>query len=165
MSPPLIREADLRDQRLQRWGGQMVGGALGLLGIAGLIAWAFLAEDMLPLVALAPPTALLVAGAALVAWSRGIDAIPDPDLPTFDELPPTDPRRVEPRAVRRARWIWCGTLWAAGMCLSATAAWLSKDLLPGWIRLVGFLAVTLGPTLLAARWMEATNGESGWPAR
>ncbi len=165
MPPPLSREADLLDQRLQRWGGQVVGTGLSVLGAAGLCAWGMLGQGQLPLVALAPPAVMVLAGVAVIVWSRGIDAIADPDLPAFEELPAEDPRREEPLSVRRARWIWSSTLWVAWMCAVTTLAWLLKDTLPGWTRLVGFLATTLPLTLVGARWLEATNGESGWPAR
>ena len=94
-----------------------------------------------------------------------IDAIPDHELPTFDELPDGDPRSEEPLSVRRARWIWSSTIWAAWMCVMCTLIWVSKDALAGWLRLAGFLATTLPFTLVGARWLESTNGESGWPAR
>lgn len=165
MAPPLTREADLTDQKLQRWGGQFIGTVLAALGGAGVVAWWLLAAGQLPLVALGPPVALILAGAALVVWSRGIDALPDPGLPAFAELPDADPRHRQPLSLRRARWIWCASLWIAGMCIFSTLAWLSKGQVPGWIRLLVFLFATTTPTLLTARWLERTNGESGWPGR
>lgn len=165
MSPPLTREADLTDQRLQRWGGQLVGVVLAALGGAGVVAWWVLAEGQLPLLALGPPLALILAGAALVVWSRGIDALPDPALPAFAELPASDPRHIQPLSLRRARWIWCASLWLTGMCILSTLAWLSKGQVAGWIRLAVYLCGTTVPTLLTARWLERANGESGWPAR
>jgi hypothetical protein len=142
-----------------------VGLGLSLVGLAGLGAWSILGEGALPVVALVPPVAMLAAGVAVILWSRGIDAIADAELPTFAELPDGDPRHAEPLSVRRARWIWSSTMWGAWMCVMCTLAWLSKDAIPGWGRLVGFLATTLPFTVVGARWLEASNGESGWPAQ
>lgn len=163
MSPPLTREADLRDQRLQRLGGQAVGWGLVGVGLAGLLAWFGLGEGQLAAVALVPPAGLCFAGGAVVVWSRGIDVLEDPELPAFDELPASDPRKRLSLQERRARWIWSATVWAAGCVLSALAVWLTRGLVPGIVRGALFLAGTLGPTLVGARWLERTNGESSWP--
>lgn len=165
MPPLLTREADLRDQRLQRWGGHLVGMALGLVGSAGLVAWGALGQGSLPAIALLPPGGLLLAGVAVVSWSRGIEVFPDPELPTHDELPADDPRVAEALSLRRARWVWAASAWAGWMTVWSLGAWFSHGLAPGVLRMVGFLALTLPFTLAGARWLEQANGESSWPAR
>jgi hypothetical protein len=163
MPPPLTREADLLDQKLQRLGGHVAGGLLATLGLAGAAAWVFWGQGELPLVALGPPVGLMGAGVAVVVWSRGIDVLPDPDLPVHADLPPTDPRMAQPLATRRSRWVWAVTVWVCFMVVSVLGTWLSKDAAPGWLRGIVFLGATLPLTLWGARWLEAANGESSWP--
>lgn len=163
MSPPLTREADLRDQRLQRIGGQAVGWGLAAIGLAGVGAWFILGEGELSGAALVPPIGLLAGGVAVVVWSRGIEVLPDPELPEHAHLPHTDPRLHEALSVRRARWVWAATAWAAWMVVCGLAAWFGKDLAPGLVRMGAFLLATLPPTVFGARWLERSNGESGFP--
>jgi len=150
---------------MQRLGGQGIGLSLSGLGVAGFVAWFGLGQEALPLIALLPPGGLLATGVALIIWSRGIDGIPDPELPTHASLPADDPRQREHISVRQARWVWALSAWVLWTSVWSVLAWFSQGVVPGLVRTGLFLVATIPATAWGARWLERANGESRWPGQ
>ena len=163
--PPLTREADLQDQRLQRQGGQLVGAVLGIGGLLGIGSAILLRDSGVGFVVWMLPLGMLAAGVATVRWSRGIVIAPDPSLPPEADLPDGDPRRRLPLSTRRMRWIGGAFLWIVWMGVCIAAAILSKGIAPPLIRVGAFLVSSLGFTVLGARWLQRVNGETRLPLR
>ena len=140
----------------------------GLLVAAGVGALLGLALDWMPLsswIVLIPPPLLLCGGGLLVLDARRIDATPDPRLPTFDDLPASDPRRARPLAARRRDWILGVTLAVFGPIGGAAALWWLRMSLPGLVRLPLFLLASYGTIALVVQWMRARVGAPHWPRR
>lgn len=165
MGAPLpTRDEEALDRARHRW--FMVGAGLffSCLGAAGLVAAAQLVVWGSGQGALGF-SLFLVIGGLVVAW-RGwtTDTRPDPGLPTFDQLPPDDPRKTRSLADRRRTWLLGFAGWMAGWGLAA-AAYASTVGLPPLFRLVAVLLPSIGGVALGARWVREKNGTDAFPIK
>jgi hypothetical protein len=163
---PPLREEELAARLRAR--DQARSGSIGLFAAAGGI-----------LVVSAVSMALGKAGAslalgpllALLAWglrrkAASTDIHPRLSLPTWEELPPDDPRRALPLEARRRIWRLGLLFWLGGWALAGLFFYaLRGSGAIGWLRLPLVLGSSIGGVLLGSAWVEARTGSREWPSR
>jgi hypothetical protein len=162
---PESREEELSDRRRRK---ALFFAAGGLVGLAGLtmsaLNFALVMGGGSASLLLTPLPLLAVAG--LTVWGGGrVSLQPDPELPTWEQLDPADPRRALPRAARRQRWLIVVLSWAVGWAFAGLVAVEADVRSFGWAKPLLFLALSMGPVLGGARHLRRHNGSTAWPDR
>jgi protein-S-isoprenylcysteine O-methyltransferase Ste14 len=157
------RADDMAEQQSARRLRLVLGALLGIAGLAlaiALVAGLWTSGTWMSVV---PVPVLILGGLLLIRDGWSIRPTPNPTLPTIADLPANDPRRALQTSQRRSLWLAAAALSVAGPLLAAAGTWATRDTLPSWVRLVGFLTLSYGSVGLGRLLFSKRLGSAEWP--